>query len=251
MQPQNTEVIIFLIAANIIVVVAAFFFFLIIRIQQKRKQLYQKQLLEKEYKTREEAFLQISRDLHDEIGSSLSGINLFSQMAGEHLNLNNINEAKINVEKTIAYSSQVIEKVSDMAWLLKPSQESISMLTGKLKTYSQATAGTKKIKVHFDTAPESLTKELSLQQRKAIYLISKEAINNAVKYSECKNIYYTIHSNGDMVSLIIRDDGKGFAEKNNPGGNGLQNMRARAEEIKAVIKINSETGKGTIIELDL
>ncbi|MBL7762326.1 MAG: histidine kinase dimerization/phosphoacceptor domain-containing protein, partial [Chitinophagaceae bacterium] len=85
MQPQGLEVSVFLIVANIIIVIAAVFFFLIIRIQQKRKRLYEKQLLEKEYKTREEAFLQISRDLHDEIGSSLSGINLFAQMAAKQL----------------------------------------------------------------------------------------------------------------------------------------------------------------------
>ena len=220
-------------------------------ISRRRQLHHRKQLLEKEYKTREDALLQISRDLHDDIGASLSGINMLTQLAQEQFKQPDNGTTYELLQKINGYTNEVIEKVSDMAWLLKPSQESILMLTEKLKTYSQATAGTKKIKVHFDTAPESLTKELSLQQRKAIYLISKEAINNAVKYSECKNIYYTIHSNGDMVSLIIRDDGKGFAEKNNPGGNGLQNMRARAEEIKAVIKINSETGKGTIIELDL
>ncbi|MDX2045358.1 MAG: histidine kinase [Chitinophagaceae bacterium] len=252
MQPQyNNEVIIFFIAAAIIVAGAAVFFFILLRIQHKRKQLYQKQLLEKEFKTREESFLQISRDLHDEVGSSLSGINLFAQMAGEQLEQNNITEAKINIGKASTYAGQVIEKVSDMAWLLKPSQESIFMLTEKLKTYGQAAAGAKKIKMHFDISLNGFTKELSLQQRKSVYLISKEAINNAVKYSGCKTIYYTMLHSGNTFRVSIKDDGIGFAEEDIVKGNGLNNMRARADETGTSIKISSASGKGTIIELEL
>jgi signal transduction histidine kinase len=172
-------------------------------------------------------------------------------MAGEQLKLNNLVEAKQNIDKASAYSNEVIEKVSDMAWLLKPNNESISLLITKLKTYSKAAAGTKNIQLSFEVAPEFSMKELSLLQRKAIYLISKEAINNAVKYADCKNIYYNLHSNKDVLSLTIRDDGIGFSEEAINPGNGLQNMRARAAEINAEIDIHSETGTGTTIQLKL
>jgi len=249
MQPQGLEVSLFLIVANIIIVIAAVFFFLIIRIQQKRKRLYEKQLLEKEFKTREDAFLQISRDLHDEIGSSLSGINLFAQMAGKQLTLNNNNEAIINIEKTIDYSAQVIEKISDMAWLLKPSHESIETMIKRLKAFGTATAETKKTEIHFDVDHKNMAKEISLQQRKVIYLISKEAINNAIKYSGCNTIHYKINIEEGITELSIKDDGKGFNTAENKKGNGLSNMKARANEIGASFTCLSFIGNGTEITL--
>ena len=248
MQPQNQEVIVFLIAANIIVVVVAIFFFFILRVQQKRRQMYQQQLIEKEYKTREEAFLQISRDLHDEVGSSLSGISLFTQIAGQQLKENNLAEAEKNLDKAANYAMQVIEKVSDMAWLLKPSQESVSILTAKLKTYGLALTGAKNIRLHFEVLADNSGKELDIQQRKVIYLISKEAINNAVKYAECRNIYYSM---GQGNRILIKDDGKGFTAAEVTEGNGLKNMRARAADIQASIRIHSALGQGTSIELEL
>jgi len=251
MQPPNQEVIGFLIAANIIVVVAAVFFFLILRAQQKRKQIYERQLVEKEFKTREAAFLQISRDLHDEVGSSLSGISLFTQMAEQKLNENNFSEAKKNIEKAGTYTAQVIEKVSDMAWLLKPSRESISILTAKLKSYALEIGSPKNIQLHFEVSADQQAKEADMQQRKAIYLISKEAINNAVKYSECRTLHYKIDSGKTMIRLLIEDDGKGFETANIMEGNGLGNMRARAADINAMINIISAPGTGTRIELEI
>lgn len=250
MQPQHQEVVGFLIVANIIVVVAAVFFFLFLRAQQKRKQLHQQQLIEKEYKTREQAFLQISRDLHDEIGSSLSGISLFTQMAKQKLKENSYSEADVNIEKAGAYTSQVIEKVSDMAWLLKPSQESIAILAAKLKSYALGIAGPRSIQLHFAVTADQQAKDADIHQRKAIYLVSKEAINNAVKYAECRNIHCIIHSGQTTTRLLISDDGKGFETNSVMEGNGLRNMKARATDINAKINIESIPGSGTSIEME-
>ena len=245
----SEEVIVFLIVANLIVAGFAIFFFLIIRIQQKRRHLYQQQLLEKEYKTREESFLQISRDLHDEIGSSLSGINMFSQLAQQQLGHNNTESAVGLLKKINMYTSEVIEKVSDMAWLLKPNEESLSILLNKVKAYSLAAADSKQIELKFDDSVQPDGRTLSILQRKAIYLISKEAINNAVKYASCKTIIYKIGIVSNRMNLTITDDGKGFTADENSPGNGLKNMRARATEINAILTINSLPGKGTTIEL--
>ncbi|MFN2440313.1 MAG: sensor histidine kinase [Chitinophagaceae bacterium] len=219
-------------------------------ISRRRRLEHKKQLLEKEFKTREEALLQVSRDLHDEIGSSLSGINMLTQLAMQQKTHMHDNSSEL-LQKISAYTNEVIEKVSDMAWLMKPQQESLSILISKLKTYSLATAVSKNIVVHFNDVPEILKVDLSIQQRKALYLISKEAINNAIKYANCQNIYYRITLIPNKLKLQIKDDGKGFLVNNIIEGNGLKNIRARAEEIKAVMKINSAPGKGTILELEI
>ncbi|MBL7709438.1 MAG: hypothetical protein JNJ86_10220 [Chitinophagaceae bacterium] len=250
MQHQYSEVTVFLVAANIIVIITAIFFFLIIRIQQKRKQLFQKQLLEKEFKTREEALLQVSRDLHDEIGSSLSGINMLTQLALQNQDTSKETTAEL-LQKINTYTNEVIEKVSDMAWLLKPNQESLVILVKKLEAYSITAAVSRNIQLYFDVGPEVTAKELSIGQRKAVYLISKEAINNAIKYAACKNIYYKLGVQNNILRLLIKDDGKGFAVDEEQAGNGLGNMQARAKEIKAILHVHSASGKGTSIELEL
>lgn len=217
----------------------------------RRRQLqHKKQLLEQEYKTREEALLQVSRDLHDDIGSSLSGINMLSQLAQEQFAQPDNGKTKELMQKINNYTTEVIEKVSDMAWLLKPNHESLAILIKKLKTYATESALSKNILLHFDNDPEIIKKELTIQQRKTIYLVSKEAINNATKYSLCKNIFYNIDSKNDKMRLVIKDDGKGFLVSETINGNGLTNMKARAAEIGGNLNIQSRPAEGTIITLE-
>jgi signal transduction histidine kinase len=245
---EVTRILIFAIVFTLSAVILLLLSFTISR---RRQLQYKKELLEKEFKVKEDALLQISRDLHDDIGSSLSGINMLSQLAQQQLTQANAEGANELLQKINIYIGEVIEKVSDMAWLLKPNQESLSLLIKKIKTFGLTAAASKNIQLHFDDSFEMAGKELSIQQRKAIYLISKEAINNAAKYAECKNIYYKISLAGNTMKLLIKDDGKGFNLTEAGEGNGLKNMQVRAAEIKAVIKINSAPGKGTTIEMEL
>jgi signal transduction histidine kinase len=123
-------------------------------------------------------------------------------------------------------------------------------LLQRLKFFAISIALSKNIKMHFENDKESEIINLTIRQRKAIYLVSKEAINNAFKYAGCNNIYYTLHARGSKWKLVIQDDGQGFITAENKNGNGLKNMQARADEIKANFKIQSQNGIGTIITLE-
>jgi two-component system, NarL family, sensor histidine kinase UhpB len=245
---EIARILIFTIIFTLSAAILLLFFF---SISRRRQLQHKKQLLEQEFRTREDALLQISRDLHDDIGSSLSGINMLSQLAQQQLTQVNTGAANELLQKINNYTSEVIEKVSDMAWLLKPNAESLSLLIKKIKAFGLTATASKNIQLHFDDSIEMGANELSIQQRKAIYLISKEAINNAAKYAECANIYYKISLADNTTKLLIKDDGKGFNLTETGEGNGLKNMQARAAEIKAVITINSAQGKGTTIEMEL
>jgi signal transduction histidine kinase len=91
---------------------------------------------------------------------------------------------------------------------------------------------------------------------KNFYLIFKEAVNNAVKYADCKLVNVSVQEHNHKIELIIEDDGKGFdavtVESHNSkslSGNGLKNMQVRANEMKAVFNIISKPGEGTRIFL--
>ena len=193
----------------------------------------------------------ISQDLHDEIGASLSGINLLSQVAAEKLESNNPADASEFLGKVKNYSQDVIEKLSDMVWLFNPQNDSIEKILQRLKYFAMSIASSKDATIHFSTGKGTEVLNLSISQRKAIYLVSKEAINNAVKYAECLNIYFHLTPQGQGWKLQIRDDGKGFLLMENKNGNGLKNMYARADEIKARFKIQTDHGAGTIITMEL
>ena len=193
----------------------------------------------------------ISQDLHDEIGASMSGINLLTQMAAEKLKHDKPKEAAEYLFKVKNYSQDVIEKLSDMVWVFNPQNDSIEKLLLRLKSFAISLAASKNIKLHFEADKGSEAINLTIRQRKTIYLISKEAMNNAFKYSDCNNIYYNLSTNGYKWRLKIQDDGNGFTLTEKADGNGLRNMQARADEIGAKFNIQSQPGAGTIILLEL
>lgn len=192
----------------------------------------------------------ISQDLHDEIGASISGINLLSQMASEKLQNNNLEEASAYLFKVKNYTQDVIEKLGDMVWIFNPQNDSIERLLLRLKSFAGSIALSKNIQVHFETDNESEIRNLPIRERKAVYLISKEALNNIFKYAACSNAYYSLHTKASKWRLVIKDDGRGFIPEENNGGNGLRNMAARAHEIGANFYIQSQAGAGTIITVE-
>ena len=85
--------------------------------------------------------------------------------------------------------------------------------------------------------------------RKNFYLFYKEAVNNLAKHSQAKRASIHLHFSNKEIKMSIRDDGIGFDSENPSPGNGLKNMRNRANEMNAELKIESSIGNGTSIEL--
>jgi signal transduction histidine kinase len=110
------------------------------------------------------------------------------------------------------------------------------------------------IRFHFNFDESVKQVNLEMTKRKNLYLIFKEAINNALKYADCKNIWVNIGLQKNELLLLVKDDGKGFErnetkEKNSLSGNGLQNMQRRAAEMKGSCSIDSAPDGGTAVSL--
>ena len=88
-----------------------------------------------------------------------------------------------------------------------------------------------------------------MTQRKNFYLIFKEAVHNAAKYSQCKNVWVSISSNNKNIIMDIQDDGIGFDTDTFRNGNGLGNMTSRAHQMKGTLTINSSKGQGCHLHL--
>ncbi len=188
---------------------------------------------------------QIAADLHDEIGSSLSSIHLLSQMAAQREN-----EAahKDILAKMSGNARETLDKMADIVWMIKPAESEGAGLIQRMERFAYEIGSSKNIETLIEISElEKLS--LSMEQRKNLYLVFKEALNNAVKYSGTERIEVNAKLINKELILSIKDYGKGFDIQTTGKGNGLENMKHRAAEMKGQIRIDSVAGIGTEITL--
>jgi signal transduction histidine kinase len=191
---------------------------------------------------------QIARDLHDDIGSTLSSINLISQVALHEKSF----ELQQNYFQRISdQSTKMMESMSDMVWSINPDNDTFQKTVAKMKEFSAEILEPKNIDYRFEVDEALNEISLDVAKRKNLYLVFKEAINNAAKYSEGSFVHITISQTVNELLLQIRDNGKGFDLSNSSTGNGLRNMQARASEINAQIIVQSSIGMGTSLVLNM
>lgn len=190
----------------------------------------------------------IATDLHDDIGATLSSISMYSQAVKNQLKEKNPQLENV-LDKMGENSRDMVTSMSDIVWAINPDNDDGEKLIKRMENYATDICAVKNIQLHF-TADEKLTTTvLPLEHRKNIYLIFKEAVNNAVKYSGAQNVRVRLSLQNKNLSLIIKDDGNGFDEATVKKGNGLKNLQTRAEEIKGTIAVDSHEGKGTTVSL--
>ncbi len=192
----------------------------------------------------------IAQDLHDDIGSALSSINVLSNVALHQKDKEEL-LMKTNMQKIKERSSAIMESMDDIVWAINPQNDTMEQLLFRMKEFAAEILEPLNINYAFDEQGDFSSIKLDIKKRKDLYLLFKEAINNAAKYSQCKNLRINLHEKHQHLQMEISDDGKGFVEERARNGNGLNNMRERTASMGANILIDSAVGKGTTIALDL
>ncbi len=191
----------------------------------------------------------ISRDLHDEIGSTLSGISLYSHLTELQLREADIAGAGSSLVAIQQNAGEVVNKLSDIVWLTNPEQDSLKKLTERLETYATEMALPKNINVEINISGKIHHIELPIEVKKNIFLICKEAVHNAIMYSNATKIKLEVKDGHGQAVFLVADNGKGFDTDNGKKGNGIGNMKKRADEIGAAFTISSGPNHGTRVEL--
>jgi ligand-binding sensor domain-containing protein/two-component sensor histidine kinase len=193
--------------------------------------------------------LRISRDLHDDIGSTLSSISMISSMAAQQMP--EAKKAK-DLFGTISNASrQAMDLMSDIVWSINPKNDKMEMIITRMRQYASETLEASQISFSLEVDGDSQNVSLPINQRKDFYLIFKEAINNLAKYAQASTAHIQIETRKKELILRITDNGTGFDPEIQNAGNGLKNMRTRATQIQGILHIDSRPGKGTTIELTL
>ena len=188
----------------------------------------------------------IARDLHDEIGSTLTSIKILSEVSQNNLEKDQ-QKASSLLYKITEQSSQMQQGMSDIVWAIKPDNDKLENMLIRMREYASHTLEPKNIEVIFSVEEQALSQSLNMQQRRDFFLIFKEAINNAAKYSQATKVEIGLKKEEDWLCLRISDDGIGFITNKETSSNGLKNMKTRAGALQGSLDIQSGPGSGTVI----
>ncbi len=192
----------------------------------------------------------ISKDLHDDIGATVSSIGILASIAQDE---------GVDVHKREHYlhtisdqSKYVAETLSDIVWTINPANDSLEVLLARVLRYATELFEARGIDYEVEGPPEGLHRlSLSMDARQNFYLILKEAINNLAKHSGATEARIRLYLEGGRFISSIEDNGRGFNVETATSGNGMGNLAKRAAALGAKLTVESTVGKGTCISLSL
>lgn len=202
----------------------------------------------------------IAQDLHDNVGSTLSSISVYSQVAKIYQQQEKHTDLQSTLGKISAASSEMISELNDTVWAINPRNDNIDIILQRMDSFARPLLHAQNIRFTLNRDPNLSGINLEMEKRKNLYSIYKEAINNVIKYSDATTVIVDISLNANKIVMKIKDDGKGFDISKTSegfkssdvfgGGNGLRNMQNRAREMKGILKMDSKPGNGTSIVLN-
>ncbi len=187
----------------------------------------------------------IARDLHDDIGSSLSSIALMIDMFSNKETIPE--EEKSELSNIGGTARDMVDSLRDVVWVINPEHDNLATLIERMKS----TAGNMlhNIDYTFNTDIAGIYESVGMDFKRSVLLIYKEALSNIIKHSRAKNVNIDLREADGLFRMNIADDGIGFDASKSTDGNGLQNMHYRAHQIHGKLIIESIPGKGTTVEL--
>jgi signal transduction histidine kinase/ligand-binding sensor domain-containing protein len=187
----------------------------------------------------------IATDLHDELGSSLSRIAVLSEVAARKNQ-----DASGQLEAIGTSARELVDVASDIVWSTDPRRDDLQSLIVRLRTFAADVFEARDIAWSVTAPNDTHRIKLDPDRRRHLYLVLKEAITNVVKHSGATRVDVSIRAENGRFVATVRDNGCGFDETTLSGtGNGLANMRARAEEAGGVLEIHSNGGTEVVLRI--
>lgn len=196
----------------------------------------------------ERARNQIARDLHDEIGSTLSSILMQSRVPTP-----GVEQARMRLQKIGDYAEPMLQAMDEIVWAVNPRFDPMPAVLARMRVFAAEACEPRGIELYFETTGPLERLRLPLQRRREFYLIFKEALNNALKYAQARHLWVRVQADSRTLRLEIRDDGVGFDPAAPPQGtgNGLRNLRQRAQNLKGRLILTTAPGQGTSVVLEV
>jgi len=212
---------------------------------------------------REKVREQIARDYHDEMGHKITEIGLFSELFKR--NARGIAaEQKEHLDKVLEASQSLSLDARDFIWALNPEKDSLYEVCLHLQEFSNSLFEEAEVDFHVHGLSEELLRlKLNMEWKRHLTLLFKEGMNNVLRHARCKNAVFEVGVQNGILRMSLIDDGVGLLhvnghhrpdfsasvfKENRGNGDGLENMKRRAQLLHGYLEINSPEGRGTMIQ---
>jgi signal transduction histidine kinase len=185
----------------------------------------------------------IASDLHDDIGSTLNTVKIFAHMARK-----DVKDAN-NLDQIEAALTEASTGLRDMIWILDDARDTVYELLERIKKFALPVTVANGLQLQCTLDEKSRNHILSKNEKRNLLLVAKEAINNSLKYAQCRHIAIQVELKKGILCMTITDDGNGFDTAAHTEGNGLRNISFRASQMGYSATIESDPGKGTVIRV--
>ena len=207
------------------------------RLREQRSKLEREIAVERERR-------RIAADLHDDIGSTLSSINIYTGMAKKAAN------KEFYFDSITQNVNSVIDKLDDLVWSINPRYDTLGDMANRLMAYAEPIAKARNICIEAELAGQVKAIKPPQETKHHLYLMVKELINNAIKHSRCRHIHLCFATGPHSLVVTVRDDGTGFpAGEMNKGRSGLANVTQRMNELRGEIAIGSKEGTAVVLTI--
>jgi two-component sensor histidine kinase len=187
----------------------------------------------------------IAMDLHDDIGASLSQIAAVSEALSQRGDADD--RYREPLSQIAMDSREMVGSMSDLVWAINPRHDHLQDLVQRMRRFASDLLTARDMEFRFSAPSSSL--RLSVEQRRHIFLIFKEAVNNVARHSGCTGAEAGLTLEADTLVLRVHDNGRGLDTQQAGRGNGLGDMRARAKALGGEVEIDGGRDGGTTVTL--
>ena len=190
--------------------------------------------------------LKIARDLHDDIGASLSSMALRIEFVRRHLT-ENWKKEREHLSTATLDAHHTANALRDIVWMLNPEHDRIDDIIGRMEDCASKLLVNINYTLNVDDSDELPV--LDMEFRRNLILIYQETLNNIVKHAKATRVDITARTEQHAFHVTILDNGIGFDERTVKKGQGLKSLRERTEQIGGALEIISSPGRGTRVRL--
>lgn len=191
--------------------------------------------------------VEISNDLHDDVGGTLSSLQVYADLAATSLEKEPV-RTKEYISRISSGIRLVMANMNDVIWAVNDEKRESKLFSSRLKDFFWEVFDARNIECHYEIDPETESGLTRIIARKYLLLITKEAVNNSLKHSGASLLRIVLKREGDWLLLSVFDNGNGMPETHSGKGFGLDNLKARASKLNGSIQISSAPGGGTLVE---
>nr|WP_236065452.1 sensor histidine kinase [Niastella soli] len=190
----------------------------------------------------------IATSLTEDMGNSLSSINITSELAKTKIDTDT-ERTKEYIIQISDSSNRMVQAMYDMVWSINPENDTLQHTLDRMRDYAAEMESMYTPSIIFQVDEQAKEVRLRMETRYEMLSIFKEAVNNAARHSQAKFIEVNLRYKSPSLILCIQDDGKGFDVELVELSRGLSEMRRRAATINAKLTLKSEINTGTAVKL--